>query len=114
MDFVLSSVSDAEANPCPTIILGLGIGGTADKALELSRRALLRPLGEPHPDPQVAELERGLLERINRLGIGPLGFGVQTTALGVHIQTYPTHIACLPVAISFQCHSHRYKKAVIQ
>lgn len=110
VEFVLEQVLAAGANPCPPLIIGLGIGGTAAKALELSRRVLLRPLGKPNPDPQVAALERELLEKVNSLGIGPLGFGGRITALGVHVETYPTHIACLPVAISFQCHCHRYRK----
>lgn len=113
MDFVVQAVSEAGSNPCPPVIVGVGIGGTAEKAMFLAKKALLRSPGTPHPDPEVAELERELLERVNALGIGPQGFGGRVTALAVHVETFPTHIASLPVAVNLQCHSARHKEAVI-
>jgi len=110
IEFVLKAVEDAGANPCPPLIIGLGIGGTADAAMLLAKKALLRPLAKPNLDSEVAELEAKLLSRINDLGIGPMGLGGRTTALAVHAEVMPTHIACLPVAISFQCHSARHKE----
>jgi len=105
-------VSRAGANPCPPVVVGVGIGGDFETAALLSKKALLRPLSEPSPEKEVAKLEKELLSEINRLGIGPLGFGGQTTALAVHIQTYPSHIASLPVAVNIQCHAHRFKRLV--
>ena len=113
IDFVVRAVEEAGSNPCPPVIIGVGIGGTADKAMTLSKKALLRRVGESSTDPEVAELERELLQRINDLGIGPQGFGGRTTALAVHAEVFPAHIASLPVAISFQCHSARHKDAVL-
>ncbi|MFQ6000250.1 MAG: fumarate hydratase, partial [Anaerolineae bacterium] len=98
---------------CPPTIVGVGIGGTADKAMGLAKRSLLREVGTPHPDPEVAELEREILEAVNRLGIGPMGFGGRVTALAVHVETFPCHIASLPVAVNLQCHSARHKSAVL-
>lgn len=95
------------------MIVGVGIGGTADKAVLLSKEALLRPLGEANPDSEVADLEKELLRRINALGIGPQGFGGRTTALAVHAEVFPSHIASLPVAVNIQCHSARHKEAVL-
>jgi len=111
IDLVVKTVDEAGANPCPPVIVGLGIGATAEGALLLSKKALLRELGKPNPDPDVAELEKELLSRVNDLGIGPMGLGGSTTALAVHAEVRPTHIASLPVAISFQCHSARHKEA---
>ncbi|MGB5934160.1 MAG: fumarate hydratase [Anaerolineae bacterium] len=113
IDFVVESVDKSGANPCPPTIVGVGIGGTADKAMDLAKRSLLREVGAPHPDPEVAELERDILEAVNRLGIGPMGFGGRVTALAVHVETFPCHIASLPVAANLQCHSARHKSAVL-
>jgi len=113
IDFVVQAVEEAGSNPCPPIIVGVGIGGTADKATILAKKALLRRVGEPHTDPEVAELEREILERVNNLGIGPQGFGGRTTALAVHAEVFPTHIASLPVAVNLQCHAARHKEAVL-
>ena len=108
--FVVEVVEKAGANPCPPVIVGVGIGGTMEKSALLAKRALLRPLGERHPDPQVAVLEKELLEEINCLGIGPQGLGGRVTALDVHVETYPTHIACLPVAVNLNCHCARHRE----
>lgn len=113
IDFVVNSVAEAGSNPCPPVIVGVGIGGTADKAMILAKKALLRRVGEPNPDPEIAELEREILERVNGLGIGPQGFGGRTTALAVHAEVFPTHIAMLPVAVNLQCHAARHKEAVL-
>jgi len=113
IDFVVNSVAEAGSNPCPPVIVGVGIGGTADKAMILAKKALLRCVGEPNPDPEIAELEREILERVNSLGIGPQGFGGRTTALAVHAEVFPTHIAMLPVAVNLQCHAARHKEAVL-
>ncbi|MDR0381966.1 MAG: fumarate hydratase [Oscillospiraceae bacterium] len=108
MDFVLDTVRRAAANPCPPIIVGVGVGGTMDKAALLAKQALLRPVGSSHPDPVWAERETALLHDINALNIGPAGFGGQTTALAVHILPHPTHIAGLPVAVNIGCHATRH------
>jgi fumarate hydratase subunit alpha len=113
IDFVVKAVLEAGSNPCPPVIVGIGVGGTADKAMVLAKRALLRRVGEPNPDPEMAELERDILERVNNLGIGPQGFGGRTTALAVHAEAFPTHIAQLPVAVNLQCHAARHKEAVL-
>ncbi|MFQ5924924.1 MAG: fumarate hydratase [Dehalococcoidia bacterium] len=113
IDFVVKAVEEAGSNPCPPVIVGVGIGGTADKAMILAKKAFLRKVGEPNADPEMAELEREILERVNGLGIGPEGFGGRTTALAVHAEVFPTHIASLPVAVNLQCHSARYKEAVL-
>lgn len=106
--FVLDTVSAAGGNPCPPIIVGVGIGGTMERAALLSKKALLRPLDTPNPDPSLASLEAELLTEINKLGIGPAGFGGITTALGVNILTYATHIAGLPVSVNIGCHATRH------
>ncbi len=112
-DFVLKVVEDAGPNPCPPIVVGVGIGGTFDKAALLSKRALLRSVEERNPDPFYAQLEEELLSSINALGIGPQGFGGRTTALAVNIETLPTHIAGLPVAVNINCHVTRHKTEVL-
>lgn len=113
VDFVLRTVDEAGANPCPPIIVGVGIGGSFERVAYLAKYALLRPLGTPNPDPELAELERELLERVNRLGIGPQGFGGRITALAVHVEAEPCHIASLPAAVNLQCHAARHKEAVL-
>ena len=111
--FVLKAVEEAGPNPCPPIIVGVGIGGTFDKAALLAKKALLRETGTPSADPLYAQLEEELLEKINALGIGPQGFGGKTTALAVAVEHYPTHIAGLPVAVNINCHVARHKTEVI-
>ncbi|SHM37302.1 fumarate hydratase subunit alpha [Caldanaerovirga acetigignens] len=111
--FVLETVRQAGPNPCPPIIVGVGIGGTIEVATLIAKKALLRPIGEHHPMPEIAELEKELLEEVNKLGIGPQGFGGKTTALAVNIETFPAHIASLPVAINIQCHVARHKEVEI-
>ena len=113
IDFVVKSVDEAGSNPCPPVIVGVGIGGTADKATILAKKALLRRVGEPNPDPEMAELEREILESVNSLGIGPQGFGGRTTALAVHAEVFPTHIAMMPVAVNLNCHAARHKEAIL-
>jgi fumarate hydratase subunit alpha len=113
VDFVVESVRKAGANPCPPIIVGVGIGGSAEKAMWLAKHSLLRDVGQPSPDPEAAELEADILAQVNRIGIGPQGFGGLTTALAVHVETYPCHIASMPVAVNIQCHSARHKEAVL-
>ena len=111
--FVLETVKLAGPNPCPPIVLGVGIGGTFDKVAYLAKHALLRPMDEPNPDPVYAALEKELLEEVNALGIGPQGFGGKTTALGLNIETMPTHVAGLPVAVNVSCHVTRRASAVL-
>jgi len=113
IDLVVRTVDEAGGNPCPPLIIGLGIGATGEKAMLLAKKALLRKVAEPNPDPEIAELEKEILSRVNALGIGPLGFGGRTTALAVHAEVMPTHIASLPVAVNLQCHSARHKEAVL-
>jgi fumarate hydratase subunit alpha len=112
-ELVVRTVEEAGGNPCPPVIVGVGIGGTAEYAMYLAKRAITRRVGEPHPDPETAAFEAELLEQVNALGIGPQAVGGRTTALAVHIETYPTHIAALPVAVNLQCHSARLKEAVL-
>jgi fumarate hydratase subunit alpha len=111
--FVVEAVRRAGANPCPPIIVGVGVGGSAEKAMWLAKHSLLREVGQPSPEPEVAELEADILDRVNRIGIGPQGFGGLTTALAVHVETFPCHIASMPVAVNIQCHSARHKEAVL-
>ena len=106
-DFVLDTVQQAGANPCPPIVLGIGIGGSFDHCAALAKHALLRPLDVPNPDPYYAALEKELLDAINATGFGPQGFGGATTCLGVAIEQKPTHVACLPVAVNISCHVTR-------
>ena len=110
-NFVLDTIEKAGANPCPPIIVGVGIGGSFDKAACLAKHALLRPVNEPNPDEYYAALERELLDKINALGIGPQGFGGKTTALAVLIEAMPTHVAGLPVAVNISCHATRRASA---
>ena len=114
MDFVLDAVEKAGPNPCPPIVVGVGIGGNFDKAAQLAKRALLRPVGSHHPEVRYAEMEQELLRRINALGIGPQGMGGMTTALGVMIETMPTHIASLPCAVNINCHVTRHATEVLE
>lgn len=108
-DFIINTVVEAGPNPCPPMIIGVGVGGTFDKAAFLAKKALMRPIDVRSKDKKYAELEKELLEKINKLGIGPQGFGGSTTALGLNIETYPTHIAGLPVAVNISCHVTRHK-----
>ncbi len=108
--FVLECVSVAGPNPCPPIIVGVGVGGTFEIAALLAKKSLLRPVGEHNSDPYYAALEAELQEEVNKLGIGPMGMGGVTTSLGVHIEYHPCHIASLPVAVNIQCHSARHKE----
>ena len=113
IDNVLKAVDEAGSNPCPPVIVGVGIGGTSEKTLLLAKKALLRKVGEHNADPEVAELEKELLEKVNKLGIGPMGYGGRTTALAVNVEVFPSHIAGMPLAINLNCHSARHKEAVL-
>jgi len=113
IDFVVDTVQKAGANPCPPMVVGVGIGGTFDKAALLAKKALMRPIDSENPDPFYADLEKEMLEKINALGIGPQGFGGMTTAIGLNIETLPTHIAGMPCAININCHVTRHKSEVI-
>ena len=113
IDFVVKAVDDAGSNPCPPVIIGVGIGGTAERTVLLAKKALLRKVGEPNRDTEVAELEREILHRVNNLGIGPMGYGGRVTALAVHIEVFPAHIGSLPVAVNLQCHSARHREAIL-
>ncbi|MFH0871182.1 MAG: fumarate hydratase [bacterium] len=110
---VLETVAKAGPNPCPPIILGVGIGGTFEKAALISKKALFRKIGTPHPDPDIAALEKDLLEAVNALGIGPLGFGGRVTALAVHAEVFACHLVSLPVAVSINCHAHRHQERIL-
>jgi fumarate hydratase subunit alpha len=110
---VVDWVKQAGSNPCPPVVVGVGIGGTFEQTALIAKKALLRPLGQKSPDPQVAALEADLLTRINNLGIGPQGLGGRITALAVHVEMIPCHIASFPVAVNINCHAHRHKEAVL-
>lgn len=110
---VLDSIFNAGGKPCPPLVVGVGIGGNLEKSALIAKEALMREINDVNPDPILAKLEQELLEEINKLGVGPMGFGGTTTALGVKIAAYPCHIASLPVAINIQCHASRHKHAVI-
>ena len=112
-EFVIDKVKRSGSNPCPPIIVGVGIGGTFEKCAEMAKRALMRPIGSKHPNPFYAKLEEELLEKINKLGIGPQGFGGTQTALAVFVETYPCHIASFPAAVNINCHVARHKEAVL-
>ena len=109
----VETVKQAGANPCPPIVLGIGIGGSFDKCAALAKKALLRPLDQPNADPYYAALEKELLDAINATGFGPQGFGGATTCLGVCIEQLPTHVACLPVAVNVSCHVTRRASAEV-
>lgn len=111
--FIIDTVSEAGPNPCPPMVIGVGIGGTVDKCAQIAKKALFRELGEFNEDENIAKLESELLASINKLGIGPQGLGGTTTALGLNIETFPTHIAGLPVVVNINCHASRHKKVVI-
>ncbi len=113
IDYVVGVADEAGSNPCPPIIMGVGIGGTIEQTALIAKRSLLREVGKPNPDPEIADLEADLLKRINATGIGPQGFGGTVTALAVHVETYPAHIASMPVAVNIQCHSARHKEAIL-
>ena len=112
-DVILDTVKLAGPNACPPVVVGVGIGGTFEKCTLLAKKALTRELGSHHPTPYVRELEKEMLKKINELGIGPAGLGGSTTALGINIETYPTHIAGLPVAVNMCCHVNRHVTRVI-
>lgn len=112
-DFVVNRIKESGSNPCPPTIVGIGIGGTFERSAILAKKAILREMGKRSPDPELAEIEQDILERINRLGIGPMGYGGNTTSLEVFLETEPCHIASLPVAVNVQCHASRHKEAVI-
>jgi len=113
VEHVVQRVKESGSNPCPPTIIGVGIGGTFENAALLAKEALLRPIGSENPDPELAALEAEIMERINKLGIGPQGLGGRTTSLAVHINMMPCHIASLPLAVNIQCHAQRHKEAVI-
>jgi fumarate hydratase subunit alpha len=113
MDEVVNIVFQAGANACPPVIVGVGIGGDLEKAALIAKKSLFRRIGQENPKPEIAGMERDLLRRINDLGIGPAGLGGRVTALAVFIETFPTHIASLPLAVNIQCNSHRHKEAVL-
>lgn len=111
--FVTRTVVEGAPNACAPVVVGAGVGGTSELACILAKRALLRPLGEKHPDAHVARLEDEILEAVNSSGVGPQGLGGRTTALAVHVETHPCHIASLPVCVALDCHAHRHKEAVL-
>jgi len=113
IDFVVKAMDEAGSNPCPPIIVGVGIGGTAERTMLMAKKALLRRVGEHSKDAEVAELEKELLECINGLGIGPMGYGGRTTALAVNVEVFPAHIGSMPVAVNLSCHSARHREATI-
>jgi fumarate hydratase subunit alpha len=113
VEFVVKAVDEAWSRPCPPVIIGVGIGGTAEKAALLAKHALLRKVGEPSPDPEIADLEKEILRKVNNLGIGPAGYGGRITALAVHAESFPTHITSLPVAVNLQCHSARHRETIL-
>jgi len=113
IDFVVNLVDEVGSNPCPPIIIGVGIGGTTDKTMFIAKKALLRKVGEPSPDPEVAALEREILEGVNNLGIGAMGYGGTVTALAVHVETFPCHIASMPVAVNIQGWCARHGEAIL-
>lgn len=112
-DFVVEFVKNAGGNPCPPVVVGVGLGGTFEKAAQIAKKALLRPIGSRNPDPKYAEVEKDILERINKTGVGPMGLGGRITALDVHIEAYPCHIATMPVAVNLQCHCCRHKETIV-
>jgi fumarate hydratase subunit alpha len=113
IDFVVNLVDEVGSNPCPPVIIGVGIGGTTEKAMFIAKKALLRQVGESSPDPEVADLERTILGEVNNLGIGAMGYGGTVTALAVHVETFPCHIASMPVAVNMQCWCARREEAIL-
>ncbi|MFC2068895.1 fumarate hydratase [Chloroflexota bacterium] len=113
INLVVKTVDDAGGKPCPPLIIGIGIGATSEKVMLLAKKALLHPIAKSNPDPEIADLEHEILDRINALGVGPMGFGGRVTALSVHIEVMPTHIASLPVAVNLQCHSARHQEIIL-
>jgi len=112
-EFVVNHISQRGANACPPLILGIGVGGTIEKAAILAKQSLLRPVGEANPDPDLADLERTLVDSCNSTGIGPMGLGGTITVLAAHVLVYPCHIASLPVAVNVECHSHRHRSCTL-
>lgn len=112
-EFIVKTVSEAGPNPCPPIVVGVGIGGTVDKCAQIAKKALFRDIGNHSEDEMIADLEKEMIKKINDLGIGPQGLGGNTTALAVNIETFPTHIAGLPVVVNINCHSARHKQVII-
>lgn len=112
-EFIVKTVSEAGPNPCPPIVVGVGIGGTVDKCAQIAKKALFRDIGTHSEDDMIADLEKEMIKKINDLGIGPQGLGGNTTALAVNIETFPTHIAGLPVVVNINCHSARHKQVII-
>ncbi len=112
-EFILKVVKEAGPNPCPPIVVGVGIGGTVDKCAQIAKKSLFREIGVHNKDKFIEDLEKEMLEKVNNLGIGPQGLGGKTTALAVNIESYPTHIAGLPVVVNINCHSSRHKKVII-
>ena len=113
IDFVVNLVDQVGSNPCPPVIIGVGIGGTTDVTMFIAKKALLRKVGAPNPDPEVAALERDVLEKVNNLGIGAMGYGGTVTALAVHVETFPCHIASMPLAVNMQCWCDRHEEATL-
>ena len=112
-DFILKVVEDAGPNPCPPIVIGVGIGGTFDHVTYLAKKAMIKKIEEHHPDPRYHALEEEMLEKVNATGIGPAGFGGKTTALALHVETCPTHIAGLPCAVAICCHVSRHQEVTL-
>lgn len=113
VEFAVTAVREASANPCPPVLVGLAAGGNFERVAEMAKLALLRPLGEPNPRPELAEIERRVLREVNQTGVGPSGFGGRVTALAVHLEVAPCHLASLPVAINLDCHAHRHREVVL-
>ena len=112
-DFIVNRLKESGSNPCPPTVIGVGIGGTFERTAILAKKALLRKVGERHPDPKIAEAEVEVLTRINKLGIGPMGYGGNTSCLDVFFEVEPCHIASLPLAVNVQCHASRHMEATI-
>lgn len=113
IDYVVNRVDESGGNPCPPVIVGVGIGGTTEMTMMMAKKALLREVGKPNSNVEVAELERDILQRVNNLGIGAMGYGGRVTALAVHVETFPCHIASLPVAVNLECWCARHKEAIL-
>ncbi len=112
-DFVVNRVKESGSNPCPPTVIGVGVGGTFERSAILAKKAILRDIGNRNPDPELAKIEKEILTKINKLGIGPMGYGGNTTSLDVFLEIEPCHIASLPVAVNIQCHAARHKEAII-